>query len=294
MRPQCRPVPIEPPGRPPPPVQARISSHEPGARRRRGCGSGWPGEVSVPRPVNGPREVTLVAFQRAMSSGPISRRLGMFAVVLLPVTFFLQLPAVLIADPGLMRTPHASCMVNVRAPRLRPGPVLATILPAVSVVLLMTLIGMAGCPPWLALGVVLGPAVIESAGGTAIGTLRLVCRQLRGSGRPRQITDLEAEFAPLWRVDSVTAYPRHCGHGKALMQGLNALLDGEDVAAVLTARTSGLIAYYEMFGYRSLECHPRQDAATSAAPRCRKYVSRDVTNADLAGRLIENASCISA
>jgi hypothetical protein len=225
--------------------------------RRAGRG-GWPGEVSVPRRVRGPIDVTVVAFQRAMSSGPISRRLGLFAVVLLPVTFFLQLPVTLIAGSGVIRTPHASCMVNVRAPRLRPWPMLATIFPAASVVLLMTLIGMTGWPPWLALGVVLGPAIIESAGGTAIGTLRRAWRQLRGSGTPRRITDLEAEFAPLWRVDSVTAYPRHRGHGTALMHGLNALLDGEDVAAVLTARTSGLIAYYETFGYRSLECDPRQ------------------------------------
>lgn len=54
------------------------------------------------------------------------------------------------------------------------------------------------------------------------------------------------------------AFPRGGGRGSALTHGLEVLLDAAGETAELTARTAGLIEFYERHGFRSLGGEPRQ------------------------------------
>lgn len=212
------------------------------------------------RPVTGARDVLAVAFQRAMSNGSISRRLGWAAIVLLPLTLPAQIPLVVLGGPQLMRTRRAASLQLGRTAHVRPAAVVAS----VSFVLLICVyVAVAEfalpLPAWLVYGVFLALVVVELAGAILAATLRHAWRALTQRPGPLDLADLDNLDGQVPRsVTFVVAFPRGGGRGSALMDGLEARLDAAGERAELTARTAGLIEFYERHGFRSLGGDPRQ------------------------------------
>jgi GNAT superfamily N-acetyltransferase len=65
----------------------------------------------------------------------------------------------------------------------------------------------------------------------------------------RELSDICG--SPPTPITFVVAFPRGGGRGPAMMRGLEELLDAAGEPAVLTARTTSLIEFYERHGFRS-------------------------------------------
>ena len=211
------------------------------------------------RSVSGAKDIIAVAFQRAMSNGPISRRLGWFAVGLLPLTIPMQIPAVLVGGDQVLRTNGASLMRG-RAAQIRPLTLLASLLgPLLLFVVLLTIDLATGLPSGWLLGGALVLSVVELAGSWPARGVRLVWRWARQHAHPHQESEPDtASREQAVPIAFVVAFPRGGGRGSALIYGLEVMLDDAGETAELTARTGGLIEFYERHGFRSMGGDPRQ------------------------------------
>lgn len=218
------------------------------------------GSVEALRAVNSGRDVLAVAFQRAMSNGSISRRLGWAAVVLLPLTLPAQIQLVVLGGPQVLRARRAASLQLGRTAHVRPAAVVASL---AFVLLICVYVGVAefalGLPAWLVYAAFLALVVVELAGAILAATVRRGWRALTHQPGPLDLTDVDDldGHAPT-SVTFVVAFPRSGGRGSELMDGLEAMLDAAGESAELTARTAGLIEFYERHGFRSLGGDPRQ------------------------------------
>jgi|ThiBio_1000_plan_1041568.scaffolds.fasta_scaffold00488_39 hypothetical protein len=217
-------------------------------------------DAEIPRPLNGVRDVASAAFQRAMSNGSISRRLGWAALVLLPLTFPAQIPLVLLGGPQVMRTRRAASLQLGRTAHVRPAAVIASVSFALLTCVYVAIADFVfGLPGWLVYSVFLALVVVELAGAILAAAVRRAWRALRHRPGPLDLAtavDLDGQV-PV-SVTFVVAFPRDGGRGSALMAGLEVVLDAASEPAELTARTAGLIEFYQRHGFRSLHGDPRQ------------------------------------
>jgi hypothetical protein len=216
--------------------------------------------VEVLRPVNSARDVAAVAFQRAMSNGSISRRLGWAAVVLLPLTFPAQIQLVVLGGPQVMRTRGAASLQLGRTAHVRPAAVIASVSFVLLICVYLAIAVFAfGLPGWLVYSAFLALAVVELSGAILAATVRRAWRALThqpGLVNLADMDDLDGQVPA--SVTFVVAFPRGGGRGSALMDGLEVVLDAAGETAELTARTAGLIEFYKRHGFRSLGGDPRQ------------------------------------
>lgn len=216
-------------------------------------------EVGVLAPVVSIGDAAAVAFQRAMSNGSISRRLGWAAVVLLPLTFPAQIQLVLLGGSQVMRTRRGS-LQRGRTAHVRASAVVASIGFVLLICVYLALAVFAlGLPGWLVYSAFLVLVVIEMAGAIMAAAVRRGWRALTHQHGPHDLNEVDAVggSSPV-SITFVAAFPRGRGGGSELMAGLEALLDETGATAELTARTAGLLAFYERHGFRSLGGDPRR------------------------------------
>ena len=215
--------------------------------------------VTALRPVNSARDVVAVAFQRAMSNGPISRRLGWIALLLLPLTNPMPIPGVFAGGNQALRARGASLMRG-RVVRVRPGALCAAMLGPFLFFLVLVLLHRATgfSSGWLFAGALV-LIIVELTGSLFAQAVRRAWRAAHHRTPAVRTTTSDTEaHGPAVTITFVAAFPRNRGRGSALMDGLEVLLDAEGETAELTARTNGLIGFYERHGFHSQDADPRQ------------------------------------
>lgn len=216
--------------------------------------------TDLPRPVTSAGDIAAVAFQRAMSNGSISRRLGWAAVVLLPLTFPAQVQLVVLGGRQVMRVRAGASLQLGRTAHVRPAAVIASVgFVLLSCGYLAIAIFVFGLPGWLVYSAFLVLVVVELSGAILAATVRRGWRALTHQPGPEDLEMVDGlDDHVLASVTFVVAFPRGGGRGSALMAGLEVVLDAAGETAELTARTARLIEFYERHGFRSLDGDPRQ------------------------------------
>jgi hypothetical protein len=197
------------------------------------------------------RDLPRLAYVWARSNGFLARGLGRAGWLLVPVTWMYWLLLAARFRFAAVRSPRAGAVV--RNPDGKVPTDVAALAGAALIfiatwlvysVALATVLPAAGylASIWLLVLIV----AVDAAG-------ELVWIRWRSRGQ-RAAMSLTAQATALDAVSVVfvAAYPRSGGAGTALMEAINAVLDQRGQPAVLDARTSELIAYYERGGYAPL------------------------------------------
>lgn len=202
------------------------------------------------------RDILRLAYTATMSNGMLTRRLGRWGRLLVPVSGPVQLAIVGTLLPVLVRRDRACCTIqrpNVAARPDRPAQI-ATFTACVVAWSVCSLILAALLPSWLYLTTVTGlllVALVDVLGDLMpTGWLRRLVPTGWFRHRDRHPTMKQAaREAGAVMVGAVAAYPRGEGGGSALMHTVNRVFDESGTTALLNSRTDELMDWYDRFGY---------------------------------------------
>lgn len=202
------------------------------------------------------RDILRLAYTATMSNGMLTRRLGRWGRLLVPVSGPVQLAIVGTLLPVFVRRGRACCTIqrpNVATQPDRPAQV-ATFAACIVTWAVFSEILLLLVPLWLYLTVF--PGLLVLAMVDVVGDLMPTewLRRLVPTGwfrhRDRQPAMTQAaREAGAVMVGAVAAYPRGEGGGSALMHTVNRVFDESGTRALLNSRTDELMDWYDRFGY---------------------------------------------
>ncbi len=146
-----------------------------------------------------------------------------------------------------------------RVAQIRPAAVFASLLGPFALMAVLLAIELAtGLPAGWLLVAALALILVELAGSLPARGARQAWRRLRRQADRRTCGAITRPPSSAVPIAFVVAFPRGGRRGSMLMSELEVLLDAAGETAELTARTAGLIEFYERHGFHSLAGDPRQ------------------------------------